>query len=306
MELNRLANIPPWEWPEDAAGSLLGVIDNPRADVADRKLAAQLAGDISVINDTLADALLAVAGRAGEPDELRESAAISLGAVLEYADTMEFEDVDDILISEHAFRRIQDGLHRLFKDKGLPVDVRRRILEASVRAPRDWHPEAVREAYESKDPAWQLTAVFCMGYVHGFKKQILESLNSKIRNIRYHAICAAGNWEIAEAWPKVVGIIENEKKDKEMLLAAIDAVVGIRPQDAAAVLGPLLHSSDEDIVEAVHESLSMAEVIMENDESGEDGDQFDYDDDAFGDDEYDDYDDYGDEADDDGGGDVFR
>ena len=49
-------------------------------------MAADLAGDLVVINDALVDALLAIVGNAAEPEELRAKAAISLGPVLEQAD----------------------------------------------------------------------------------------------------------------------------------------------------------------------------------------------------------------------------
>jgi hypothetical protein len=52
------------------------------------------------------------------------------------------------------------------------------VLEASVRAPQDWHLDAIREAYSSTDEAWSLTAVFCMRFVRGFNEQILEALES--------------------------------------------------------------------------------------------------------------------------------
>ena len=57
-----------------------------------------------------------------------------------------------------------------FMDGDIPKDVRREILEASVRAPQDWHQEAVRMAYSSDDESWRLTAVFCMCYIRGFER----------------------------------------------------------------------------------------------------------------------------------------
>ena len=44
-------------------------------------------------------------------------------------------------------------------------------------------------------------------------------------------------------------------------LAAIEAVPTIRPEDAAEILGDLLDSNDEDIVEAVEEALAMAKGL---------------------------------------------
>ena len=50
-----------------------------------------------------------------------------------------------------------------------------------------------------------------------------------------------------------------------MLLAAIEAVAGIRPHEAAGILHDLTDSDDEDIVNAVFEAAAMAEGL-----SGED------------------------------------
>jgi len=43
-------------------------------------------------------------------------------------------------------------------------------------------------------------------------------------------------------------------------------VESIRPEDAAETLGDLLDSTNEDIVEAVHEALAMAEGVPDDDE----------------------------------------
>lgn len=75
-------------------------------------------------------------------------------------------------ISERTFRRIEKSLRELYMDAQIPWEVRRRILEASVRAPQDWHESAVRSAYASGDDASKLTAVFCMRFVRGFDEQI--------------------------------------------------------------------------------------------------------------------------------------
>src|SRR5713226_5805123 len=115
-----------------------------RAQESDRLIAAQLAGDVTVINDDLADCLLAVVGSANEPEQLRAKAAISLGPVLEQAATDGFEDAEDVPITERAFRNIRDSLQKLYRDARIPKEVRRRILEASVRAPETWHQDAIR------------------------------------------------------------------------------------------------------------------------------------------------------------------
>jgi len=176
MNLKILKETPPWEWPEDACNMFLEILEDDQADTHDRILAAELAGDFTVINDELVGALLAVLQRDDEPEILRGTAAISLGPVLEQADIDEFDDPDAVPVSQDTFHKIRESLHRLYLDADVPKTVRRRILEASVRAPLDWHQDAVRAAYSSDDEDWKLTAVFSMRWVRGFDNQILEAL----------------------------------------------------------------------------------------------------------------------------------
>ena len=146
-------------------------------------------------------------------------------------------------------------------DEDVPKEVRRRIVEASVRAPQDWHQDAIRAAYSSDDENWKLTAVFSMRWIRGFDDQILEALASADPEIHYQAVCAAGNWEVDAAWPLVVGLVNSEATDKPLRLAALDAVASIRPQEAGAILVNLTDSDDEDIVEASYEAMAMAEGL---------------------------------------------
>ncbi len=288
MDLQILKVTPPWEWPGNAGKTLLAVLRDRRATPSDRLLAAELAGDTVVIDEAISDALLGIVGNASEPDELRGQAAISLGPVLEEADiemsdTGEFDDPDMVPIGEKTFRRIKQTLHKLYLDIGSSKLVRRRILEASVRAAEEWHNGAIRTAYASEDPEWKLTAVFGMKYVRGFDDQILEALESADPQIHYEAVCAAGEREVDEAWPHVAALLKSPDTAKELLLAAIEASAGIRPREAGELLVSLAHSDDEDIAEAAHEAMSMAEGISD----GEDDDEFD-EDEEFEDDEDDD------------------
>jgi hypothetical protein len=270
MDLKTLKDTPPWEWPEGAGKMFLSILRNDKAKESDRLVAAELAGDYTVINDELAHALLSILGNSEEPEELRGQAAISLGPAVEQADTYGFEDADDILISEETFRSVHEKLRKLYMDLDVPKEVRRRILEASVRAPQSWHENAVRAAYSSRDKDWKLTAVFCMRFIRGFDDQILESLDSKNPDIHYQAVCAAGNWEVDAAWPHITALVTSEKTDKDLLLAAIDAVAMIRPQEASEILVDLTASDDEEIVEAAYEAMAMAEPWEDEDDEDED------------------------------------
>jgi hypothetical protein len=150
-------------------------------------------------------------------------------------------------------------------DAIVPSSLRRQILEASVRAPQDWHQNAVRAAYYSGELEWKLTAVFCMRFIDGFDQQILESLNSNHPEIECQAVCAAGNWEVSAAWSHIVSLIASQKTDKYLLLAAIEAASTIRPLEAPSLLHRLLDSKDQDIIDSVHEAIQTAEAIGKTD-----------------------------------------
>jgi hypothetical protein len=260
MDLKTLQDTPPWEWPSDAGKTFQKILADPRAAESDRLIAAELAGDAVVINNQLADSLMAVIRNPGEPEPLRAMAAIALGPVLELADTDGFEDPDEVPISERTFRKIQELFRKVYSDTGVPKEVRRRILEASVRAPEDWHKDAIQAAYSSGDQEWMLTAVFSMRYVRGFDDRILEALNSADPEIHYEAVEAAGTWEVAAAWPHVVAIVQDPGPEKDLLLAAIGAVGSIRPAEAPDILADLADSDDEEIAEAAAEAIEMAEA----------------------------------------------
>lgn len=259
MDLKILKDTPPWEWPRGVEDKFLGLLRDRQADAADRLLAAKFAGDLLVMNDALAETLLAVVDSVAEPEDLRAQAASSLGPALQQADIYEFDDPDAVPISEKTFHKIKQSLRQVYLDSGVPKLVRRRILEASARAAEEWHAGVIRSAYANDDREWKLTAVFCMRYVRGFDKQILEALESADPAIHYEAVRAAGNWEVAAAWPHVAALITAADTSKAVLLVAIEAVSTIRPREAGVLLAALADSEDEDIAEAADEAMGMAE-----------------------------------------------
>ena len=211
----------------------ISLIGDQRSTPADRLLVAELGGTSTVINDELADALLAMVQSGDASEELRAKAAISLGPVLEEADIELSGFPEDSPITEETFLKIQESFHKLYADVQVPKEVRRRILEASVRGAQDWHQNAIETGYASDDEDWKLTAVFSMIYVRGFDARILESLGSENKWIQQHAI---------------------------------EAVSYIRPEKADDVLIHLLDSNDDDIVEAAKEAMDMSKATSDDDE----------------------------------------
>jgi hypothetical protein len=271
--LKAFIDTPPWEWPSDASQTFLEALSDRHATESERMLATQLAGDFTVINEALVNGLLSLLGDRTESEQLRARAAISLGPVLEYADTADFDDLDDLKITEETFHKIQISLEKLFNLQDDSKLVRRRILEASVRAPVDWHTGAISKAYASGDSDWMLTAVFAMQYVKGFEKQILESMKSSDLKIQNEAIQAAGNWELDAAWSFIVSLIKKAGTPKNLLCSAIEAVGSIRPNEAREVLGALARSRDPEIADIAQDTIMMAEGFSGDDDFDEEDDK---------------------------------
>jgi hypothetical protein len=274
VDLKTLIDTPPWDWPRDAGKMFQKILNDRRSQESDRLMAAELAGDSTVINDDLADALMAIVRDAEEPEQLRARAAISLGPVLELAYTDGFEDPEDVPILERTFRSIQDTFHRLYLDTSNPKEVRRRILEASVRAPQDWNQNAIMAAYSSGDNEWMLTAVFSMRWVRSFENQILEALKSADPEIHYQAVIAAGNWELEAAWPHIIALLNDAGTPKPLLLAAIGAASSIRPQEAGEILIDLTASDDEEIAEAADEAIAISEPMSDEEDDEDDASEW--------------------------------
>ena len=75
-----------------------------------------------------------------------------------------------------------------------------------------------------------------MRYVCGFADRIVAALDDPDAEIRREAVCAAGNWEVDAAWPYVAALLTVKDTDRALLLAAIEAGVGIRPREAQPLL----------------------------------------------------------------------
>ncbi len=101
---------------------------------------------------------LALARHNEESESIRAAAVIARGPVLEHVEVEELFDEDEETITRETFNALRRPLRKLYMDADLLREVRR-TLEASIRAPMDWHKEAVRAAFSSDDESWKLTAI---------------------------------------------------------------------------------------------------------------------------------------------------
>jgi hypothetical protein len=64
VDLRVLADTPPWDWPRDIGKIFHQMLTDDNADDSDRLIAAELAGDFTVINNELSDALTGIVSSA--------------------------------------------------------------------------------------------------------------------------------------------------------------------------------------------------------------------------------------------------
>jgi len=112
MDLHTLNETPSWEWPDDAGEILVRVLRDRKASAEDRLLAADLAGDGMVIGEEVARTLIEVAGNGAEREDIRCTAATSLGPALENTDLMGPDEADEDVLTEETFRLVRKGLVR--------------------------------------------------------------------------------------------------------------------------------------------------------------------------------------------------
>ena len=85
MDLRALKESPPRNWPVDIRKNLLDILRDDHASETDLLLAAELAGDSSITNDALKDALRSILQNSSTSERVRSRAAISLRPVDESA-----------------------------------------------------------------------------------------------------------------------------------------------------------------------------------------------------------------------------
>ncbi len=268
MNIRALADTPPWEWPRTAGAEILGMLRNAEATAADRLLAADMAGELVVMNDLLAGELLRILADPGEGDDLRATAAISLGPALEEAYLHGEDEPESLAVSDSILQKARIALRTTYMDPAVPKEVRRCALEASVRSSEPWHPAAVRAAYYDGDVEWRLTALFCMRYVSGFDSEIMEGLQNDSSEVLYQAVHAAKEQEIDSAWPLIQRLVllasegaslapDNPDTEIPLLMAAMEAVAVLRPSEARETILELTEVDNEEISEVALEILDM-------------------------------------------------
>ena len=70
MDVYSLVETPPWEWPAGANDEILRVLRDQEAAEGERLVAAELAGDLNLLDDVLAEELLRILADPGETENI--------------------------------------------------------------------------------------------------------------------------------------------------------------------------------------------------------------------------------------------
>lgn len=221
-----------------------------------------------MVDDQLARELLRFARDGELGGEERGRALIMLGPALEECSLEEAPDGSleappagtegwwELPLSSAGYRQVTEDLRRIYHDASLPKLVRRRALEAAVRAPRDWHREAAATAWRSGDAEWRVTAVFAMGFLEGFEDEIGEAFEGEDAGIRREAMLAAGRGPGAEVLADdLLKVAADTGAPRDDRLAAIEALAEGQPDGAFEVLDELTGDPDREVAEAAEAAL---------------------------------------------------
>ena len=268
LQLEMLAGLGSWERPDNAKDVILEGLGHQ--DSALRLNALEIAAE--ELDPDLTEVIVRLLET--DPEHVvRARAAIALGPALEMMSTeedWEEPELEDLPMSVDRFHDVERCLEKIYRDADEPKQVRRRVLEAAVRSPRDWHKGVIRSAWASEDPEWQLTAVFCMGCIAGFEDQILEALDSDSPELKTEAVRAAGAMGLKAAGRVLAYLAAADDTPREMRLAAIEALGTTPTPESAEVLEMLLLSDDEEIAELARAAFDELAIWQHVDDHGDD------------------------------------
>lgn len=233
------------ECPNDCRSALFEIL---QGDDPDLKLRALEFTPGLVDGDAAAIRHLDLVEHSEEPIEVRARAASALAPALEEYGSGWEDPYRSRALSREGYRRVQKRLERVYRRATVPKLVRRRVLEASVRAPEPWHRGAIRAAWKEADAAWRRTAVHAMGYVDGFEDALAEALkvdDERIVAAALRSIADCGR--VGDAAEVLVGYACSDDCACECRVAAIEGLRFVSSRRARRVLDRLTQSSDDDV-----------------------------------------------------------
>ena len=170
------------------------------------------------------------------------------------------------MLAEHKKLRschtseVYQALLTTISDKGKPLEVRRRALEAAAPLSLPQVKKAIIEAYQGHNSKLRISAIYAMGKNcdHSWLPIVLKELASADAEIRYEAVGACGELGEEKAAPYLIELINDP--DIDVQLAAIQALGKIGSSEAKKCLEQCLNDPSEAIRQATEQALQELEA----------------------------------------------
>ncbi len=176
-----------------------------------------------------------------DPDEtVRAGAAAGLGLFV-YLGELEEINADQL-------ERVENNLLNVYHGSDKPI-VRRRALESLGYSSRDEVAELIRTAFDSPDRDWRASSLFAMGRSadEAWSNKVLPSLADPDPDVRFEAVRAAGELELAEARQPLLDLIsDSEDLDYDLRAAAVWSLSQIGGEGVRSALQKLSDSIEDD------------------------------------------------------------
>ena len=255
----------------DAAreGRIIAGLEHPDDEVRGAAIGAATACP----NDALVQQLMELAAHEDASVTAREAALIALGPALEEAFMADahldallgLHPVDDAPpMTPETLDRAAARMELLYRDAATPRLIRRRALEAAVRAPAGWEPGAARAAWQSRDAEWRLTAVFCAGYLDGLEQCVLSALEDEDEGLVAEALEAVEASGLERAAGRVRALLEDTQRPLDIRGRACLALGQCGGSDDWDSLDALASSDDPELAEAAVLGLAVLDARMES------------------------------------------
>jgi len=196
---------------------------------------------------SLIDPLIALLEQ-DESEKVQAAAAKALGkfAVLAELDKLRPENVD----------KVRETLLGAIEDSNKSEEVIRRAIEAAAPLNLPDVKEAIKNAWESNNPGFKISAVYAMGKScdTSWMPVLLRELENEDVEIRYEAAGACGELECEEAVPSLITLAKYDD-DVEVRMAAIQALGKIGNVQAREYLEQCLKNTSIAVREAAQEAI---------------------------------------------------
>jgi len=156
--------------------------------------------------------------------------------------------------------KIRQALFAVIDDKSRPIEVRRRALEAASPLSLPQVNRAIREAYQSRDPKFKISAIYAMGRNcdPSWLPILLKELACADTEVRYEAVVACGELGEEEAVASVMELVDDPESD--VRLAVIQALGKMGGSEAKSCLEECLNSPSGLIRQAAEQALRELET----------------------------------------------